>query len=172
MKQNAKNNSPIAKQTTAQTHPLQLLIQSKSLRIAALVTITLSSFGTLHAQDASPAQQIQISNTTNDTQLVTGTVSDDIKTPLPEAHILLEGTHIGVVTDFDGKFEFPKRLKEGDRLIVSYIGYQTQYVTIKKEQAPLDLVLNLDNVLITCDEQTNETYTTKHNLWQKVKALF
>src|SRR5690606_3110809 len=64
-------------------------------------------------------------------QTLSGTVLDDQNAPLPGASVLLKGTTIGVVTDFDGKFSI--EVSKGDVLIVSYIGYETQEVGIQDQ---------------------------------------
>lgn len=63
----------------------------------------------------------------SDKQLISGTVfcSSDHK-PLPGAHVLIKGTHLGQVTDSSGYFIF-RDLTEGKYTIrVTFIGYQSQ----------------------------------------------
>ncbi|MFH4969428.1 SusC/RagA family TonB-linked outer membrane protein [Gaetbulibacter sp. M240] len=60
-------------------------------------------------------------------QTVTGTVSD-ASGPLPGVNVLVKGTSVGTVTDFDGNFEIGAT--NGDVLVFSYIGYKTQEVTV------------------------------------------
>lgn len=64
-------------------------------------------------------QQIQIA----------GTVSDASGQPLPGANILEKGTTNGTQTDFDGKFILDVT-NESAVLVVSYIGFATQEVTV------------------------------------------
>lgn len=59
---------------------------------------------------------------------VSGTVTSDGET-LIGANILLEGTSIGTITDFDGKYEL-KNCPENGVLIVSYLGYESIRVEI------------------------------------------
>lgn len=72
-------------------------------------------------------------------QTLSGTVLDDQNAPLPGASVLLKGTTIGVVTDFDGKFSI--EVSKGDVLIVSYIGYETQEVGIQDQT---EIVVHLE----------------------------
>ncbi|MFN7776465.1 SusC/RagA family TonB-linked outer membrane protein [Flavobacterium sp.] len=58
---------------------------------------------------------------------VTGTVSDG-KVSLPMANVVIKGTKNGVQTDMDGKFSI--KAKQGDVLVVSYQGYDTNEVKI------------------------------------------
>jgi TonB-linked SusC/RagA family outer membrane protein len=60
---------------------------------------------------------------------VTGTVIDAITgEPLPEVHVLVEGTQIGVSTDLDGKFVLVKP-SDGAIISFSFIGYKTERIT-------------------------------------------
>ena len=45
--------------------------------------------------------------------------------PIPGVNIVVQGTQSGVSSDIDGKFKIGK-LKKGDKLVVSFVGYQTQ----------------------------------------------
>ncbi|HLF64357.1 MAG TPA: TonB-dependent receptor [Saprospiraceae bacterium] len=59
---------------------------------------------------------------------VSGTVtSTSDNTPLIGATIVVRGTSTGTVTDVDGNFSV--EVNEGDVLVISYTGYQTQEVT-------------------------------------------
>ena len=60
-------------------------------------------------------------------QTVSGLVSDS-DGPLPGATVIVQGTNNGVSTDFDGNFSI--QADEGDVLEISYVGFQTQMITI------------------------------------------
>lgn len=61
---------------------------------------------------------------------VTGTVFDENGEGAIGANILVEGTTIGTVTDFDGQFELT--VPEGKKnLVISYLGYKTATVPVK-----------------------------------------
>src|SRR5690554_3000754 len=82
---------------------------------------------------------------------ITGTVkSSEDNTPLLGASVLVKGTSVGTMTDFDGNYEIEAPLNS--ILVFSYIGYQTK--EIKATSAgPLDITLEagdlLDEVIIT-----------------------
>jgi outer membrane cobalamin receptor len=58
---------------------------------------------------------------------VSGKVLDiETNDPLPGATIIVQGTADGVVTGFDGTFELD--VKNGEELIISYLGYETAFV--------------------------------------------
>ena len=61
---------------------------------------------------------------------VTGTVLEDTGEGAIGANIVAQGTTVGTVTDFDGKFELtvPAGVKN---LVISYMGYRTVTVPVK-----------------------------------------
>lgn len=61
-------------------------------------------------------------------QEVSGTVIDDTNQPLPGVSVVLKGTTSGTTTDFDGNYTM--EASNGDVLIFSYVGYDTQEITI------------------------------------------
>lgn len=63
-------------------------------------------------------------------QKVSGTVmSQEDGQPVIGASVLIEGTKVGTVTDLDGKFSLENAA--GKKIVVSYIGMQTQTLTAK-----------------------------------------
>lgn len=62
-------------------------------------------------------------------RVVTGTVTDESGSALPGVNIIIEGTTQGTVTDADGNFSIDVPSDESV-LIVSFIGYATQKVTV------------------------------------------
>ncbi len=59
---------------------------------------------------------------------VIGVVSDELNTPLPGAAVQVDKSTKGVITDLDGKFEI--EVLSTDKLLISYVGYETQVITI------------------------------------------
>ena len=76
---------------------------------------------------------------------ITGMVTDAQGEPLIGASVTVEGTHIGVTTDIDGKYEID--VPEGGRLMFSYIGYSSEK---KKVDRPgrLDVVMSENQQLL------------------------
>ena len=60
---------------------------------------------------------------------VTGTVKDATGEPMIGVSVLVDGTAIGGVTDFDGNFSL-KDVPENGVLKISYIGYKDQKITV------------------------------------------
>ena len=81
-------------------------------------------------------------------QSISGNVSSE-DGPLPGATIVVKGTENGTSTDFDGNFTI--NASDGDVLIVSFIGFETQEVEVSGDQ--VDVVLaegnELDEVVVT-----------------------
>jgi len=124
----------------------------------ALVCLTLFSITTVQAQD--------VTTTTDDSFVVKGNVSDETD-PLPGANVILKGSRTGTSTDFAGNFEFPIKLKKGDVLIISYIGMETQFVTIKNQDSASKISLKLDSgieeIIVVGKVATKKVYSSKKN---------
>lgn len=80
---------------------------------------------------------------------ISGTVTDNFDQPLAGANILVQGTTRGTTTDFEGYYEIP--VSEGETLVISYLGYQTQELLIGPG-ITFDISLepgnNLDEVIV------------------------
>lgn len=72
----------------------------------------------------------------------TGTVKDDEGNEVIGASVLIKGTRNGVVTDIDGNFVID-RVKLGETIVISYLGYKT--VEVKFDGSPLNIKLTNDN---------------------------
>ena len=90
---------------------------------------------------------------------ITGTVKDEDGTPLPGASVVKKGTQVGTTTDFDGNFSIDAII--GDRLVVSYIGFQPKEVLVNSTIMSITLVsgVQLSEVVITGSRNPNRTAT-------------
>lgn len=80
---------------------------------------------------------------------VDGVVLDSSSgTPLLGASVVQKGTLNGVTTDFDGNFSI-ENLVQGDRLIVSYVGFITKELTVT---ADATVSVSLEEDIATLDE--------------------
>ncbi len=61
-------------------------------------------------------------------QNASGQLLDEDGQPLIGANILVQGTTVGTITDIDGTFSI--EANQGDVLVVSYIGYEEQRITV------------------------------------------
>ncbi|MGB7841618.1 MAG: carboxypeptidase-like regulatory domain-containing protein, partial [Salinimicrobium sp.] len=61
-----------------------------------------------------------------------GKVTDEEGLPLPGVNVVIEGTSTGTTTNFDG--EFALDTKQGDQLVFSYVGFETERVLINNKR--------------------------------------
>ena len=94
-------------------------------------------------------------------QQISGTVSDENGVPLPGATVVVEGTSVGVSTDFDGNYSIDA--SQGDVLVFSYVGYQSQSVSVGASST-VDVSLEPDSLL-------DEVVVTALGLTREKKSL-
>ena len=75
---------------------------------------------------------------------ISGVVLDENGGPLPGANVVIENTSTGVSTDFDGNFTI--NANSGEVLVISYIGYTSEYITVGNQDS-ITVSLQLDNEL-------------------------
>ncbi|QZE14869.1 TonB-dependent receptor [Halosquirtibacter laminarini] len=59
---------------------------------------------------------------------LTGEITDERDQPLPGANVMIKGTTVGAVSDFNGIFQFSA--SKGDTLVFTFIGYNPQYKVV------------------------------------------
>lgn len=69
------------------------------------------------------------------------------KNPLPGVNLYWAGTQSGGSTDADGKFEIRNPGNKHQLMVVSYIGYKTDTVTVAKSDSPIEIVLSVNPTL-------------------------
>ena len=93
---------------------------------------------------------------------ITGQVSDDMG-PLIGVNVLVKGTSVGCITDFDGNFTLTTT--EANPVIqFSYVGYKTQEIAAK-EQSVINLMMESDSQLV------EEVVVTALGIKRATKAL-
>lgn len=96
---------------------------------------------------------ISIGMVSAQTLKVTGeVVSDEDGLPIIGASVLVKGTTMGTITDFDGKFTLQNVPASASSLEVSYVGMKSKTVAIKKEYLRITLATDaelLDEVVVT-----------------------
>jgi hypothetical protein len=76
---------------------------------------------------------------------VKGVVRDQTGEPLPGVSVIRKGTTQGTATDAEGRFEFPHKLKAGDVLTFSFIGFTSiDYVVPEKASGDVKVSLTVD----------------------------
>ncbi|MEL7423439.1 MAG: carboxypeptidase-like regulatory domain-containing protein [Bacteroidota bacterium] len=84
-------------------------------------------------------------------QLISGYITDDGGEPLIGASVLIKGTAVGTVTDWDGYYQLWAPAA-GVEIIISYTGFETQEVILGSNAGEIDIVLSegvaLDEVVV------------------------
>ncbi len=111
----------------------------KALSFIGLMMFTLLAFNPIYGQTNAASTTETISNE----RTIKGVVSNE-NGPLEGVNVIQKGTKIGTVTNEKGEFTFPNKLKTGDVLVFSYLGYENQYVEIKDNTTFIKLVLSED----------------------------
>src|SRR5690625_4226129 len=115
-----------------------IILISGSLPLSAWTTsagmITLTSPGHKMAMDVSASISVE------------GEVVDEDGLPLIGVNIQVKGTTQGTATDFDGRFSL-EDIDEDAILVVSYIGYQTQEISVDGKSS-LRIVMTSDSQLL------------------------
>jgi len=137
--------------------------ERKSLSLLSGLFLSILAFFSF---DKAQAQQLESNTKTLDEKPVVSTdsiytkaimvkghiVTAEDQLPLPGANIVLQGTKFGTQSDFDGNFEFPKPLKKGDVLVISYVGLKSQKIVISDgfsaSKIELEVNMALDEVFI------------------------
>lgn len=145
--------------------------------------LSLLSFTNGLAQENSPnrtTHQVQtdkkkVDNTTSNNQdlqeLTSGVVYDESGLPLPGASITLKGTNIGVATDFNGEFTFPKPLEKEAVLLISYLGYKTKEVKISNRKKNV-FTMDALELLLMGEVAVEKVYQSKPTFFQRIGNLF
>lgn len=93
---------------------------------------------------------------------VTGTVTDDLGTPLPGTNVLEKGTTNGTQTDFDGNYTL--NVESGATLVFSYIGFQRKEVAVQGQSVVNTSLAEdaaaLDEVVVTGYQVQTKRETT------------
>ncbi|MCD4695471.1 MAG: TonB-dependent receptor [Bacteroidales bacterium] len=84
---------------------------------------------------------------------VKGLNNENKKEPLPYANIHWLNTDIGVVADGSGYFELEKTNDQFNKIVVSYVGYYSDTVTVNEYNEIIEIVLtpagNLDEIVVS-----------------------
>ncbi|TXE15013.1 hypothetical protein FUA26_00460 [Seonamhaeicola algicola] len=130
-------------------------------KLLGLACFWLFAFQNITAQKITKTQTNSLKVVQN--ELLAGVVLDHDNLPLPGVSIVLKGTKIGVTTDFEGKFTFPKPLKANDVLVFSYLGYSPKRVKVAENQKNLNVTMDAELVELMGAVSTNKVYTSKRN---------
>ena len=69
---------------------------------------------------------------------INGSISDS-DGPLPGASVVVQGSNVGVTTDFDGNFSI--EANQGEILELSYVGFKTQLIKVDSSDNNISITL-------------------------------
>lgn len=122
---------------TRSTFPDQLIKRLSVVGLAVCAAAINPDVSSLRAE-ISAIQQANVK--------VSGTVADNKGEPLAGVNVVVKGTTIGTMTDFDGKFSLD--VPQNAILEFSYIGYKAQEVPVGKQRT-FKILLNEDTQLVS-----------------------
>lgn len=130
----------------------------KSIGFLMILLLTFMVWNPVVAQTS----KIAASETAQEGKTIKGVITNE-NGPLESASIVLKGTSVGTTTDAKGEFTFPKLLKTGDVLLITYIGYETQEAKIKENTSVLRLQLSEELVEFTGALNNDKPYKSKRS---------
>lgn len=128
----------------------------RKLWFATILMIVACAFNPMYGQsDKATSTQVSQSG-----KIIKGVISDE-NGPLEKVNVTLKGTNTGTATNAKGEFTFPKSLKTGDILLISYIGYEIIEVKIKATTTLVKLTLYESVIEFMGSLNTNKRYKSK-----------
>lgn len=123
-----------------------LLIRSSFCIAAAALT----AIPSVSMEAARLDTSVEISNQSKIS--VKGVVFDEEGYPVPGANVIVAGSNTGTITDIEGKFSL--MVEPGNTLMVSFVGYKTQEISIAAGKTNYEIHLKgeyeiLDEVVVT-----------------------
>lgn len=97
-----------------------------------------------------------------ETVSVKGIVTSEIG-PLDGVNIYLKNSSTGTVSKADGKFAFREKLKIGDVIIFSYLGYVKKSLIVTKASSSLEVFMEEAPVDILSAPNSNLPYKSKRS---------
>ncbi|MGK0254740.1 MAG: TonB-linked SusC/RagA family outer membrane protein [Mariniflexile sp.] len=90
-------------------------------------------------------------------KVISGTITDDLGTPMPGVNISVKGTTKGTQSDFEGNYTI--KTNEGDVLVFSYVGFKSIKHTVGTS--------NIFNITMETDNQLDEVIITAYRTSKK-----
>ena len=88
---------------------------------------------------------------------------------LAGVHIQLKGTAIGTITEADGKFTFPQKLKAQDVLVFSFVGLKTlEYTIIETTPEFIEIQMAYEDFTMVGELSDDGVYTARKRPFSKV----
>lgn len=129
---------------------------TRKLWCAAILLMFACTFNPMYGQ----SDKVTSTAVSQDGRTIKGIVSNE-SGPLEGVNITLKDSKSGTVTNAKGEFTFPKLLKTGDILLISYLGYQTSAVKIKANTSFIRTALTEEVLEFMGSLNTNKRYKSK-----------
>ncbi len=98
---------------------------------------------------------------------ISGTVSDELNTPIPGVSIIIKGTRFGSVSNIEGKYII--EASENDILIFGFIRMIAQEIKVKQQNI-INVILKADK--ISLDQVVVQGYSTKLKKEQNIHRMY
>jgi hypothetical protein len=138
----------------------QLVLPQKqnvnAFSVIGFLILALLAFNPMYGQ----TNPTTTAETTLNDRVIKGLIANE-DGPLVGVNITQKGTKNGAVTNDKGEFTFPVKLKNGDVLVISYLGYENQNVIIKENTSFINLVLTEDLIEMIGALDTAKPYKSK-----------
>lgn len=121
----------------------------KSLLLCCLLSCTTAMYGNVTETTFKRSKEVaSIENTLSNPQQkkVSGRVLDNMGEPIIGANVLIKGKNTGVITDINGYFSIDA--KDGDILVITYIGYLPNEICVKGN-TPLAIKMSEDTQMLS-----------------------
>lgn len=128
----------------------------KSFSFISVMLLALVVFNPIYGQ----TKTTTATETTTNERIIKGLIANE-DGPLVGVNITQKRTKNGTVTNEKGEFTFPVTLKTGDILVISYLGYENQNITIKENATFINLVLTEDLVEMIGALNSSKPYKSK-----------
>ena len=131
-----------------------------------------SAFSYANASDPVAGELVQ---SVQQGRTVTGKIIDDTGEPLIGVSVLVKGTTVGTITDFDGNYSL--EVPSGRHiLVISYIGYVTQEISVG-DRSSITVQLkedtkSLEEVVVTAFGATQKKETMVPEMCDATGAVF
>ncbi|MDO5105971.1 SusC/RagA family TonB-linked outer membrane protein [Capnocytophaga sp.] len=139
----------------------------KSMQTAVglgFLTVFASGFWTSSVYAKTDGLSVKTTFFQQQTKKISGVVTDTNGEPLPGVNIVVKGTSVGVVSDFDGNFEINVP-SDKTELLFSYIGFKSKTLTVTQARSGIKVVLEEEI------QQLEATVVTALGIKRQEKAL-
>ena len=92
---------------------------------------------------------------------ISGSVSDaESMSSIPGVNVIIDGTNIGTVTDFDGNFSINTSQDLPLTIVVSYVGYSAEKVIVTSANQDINVMLsagqNLEEIVVSASRRAQK----------------